>query len=247
MSSTLIIRNLAENLYDYQPVWQAMKAFTANRTDDHDEIWLMQHQSVYTLGQAGDPSHILNQSNIPIVKIDRGGQVTYHGPGQLMMYTLVDLARLSLSVRDYVKLLENVVIEYLGDHVIRAFGDRDAPGVYVSASQAADDALKDQGDSSSLAVQAKKIAALGLRVSRGKTYHGLCFNVNIKDKTAFSNINPCGYQGMQVTDLKAELGSVADQDSDSCIDMFSIAEALANQFYRALPYQNMISENTLPF
>ncbi len=186
----LHIRNFLESgPQPYEPVWQAMQQFTRERDKDAvDEIWLMEHQPVYTLGQAGDPSHIISAAGIPVVKVDRGGQVTYHGPGQLMFYTLIDIARLGIGVRDLVVLLEDAVVELLREFDISARGDRKAPGVYV---------------------ENKKIAALGLRVSGGCTYHGLCLNVDF-DAAPFDGINPCGYAGMQVTQLREILAARGD-------------------------------------
>ncbi|NNL56691.1 MAG: lipoyl(octanoyl) transferase LipB [Pseudomonadales bacterium] len=157
-----------------------MRKFTALReADTADELWLLGHQPVYTLGQAADSMHILNSGDIPVIKIDRGGQVTYHGPGQIMFYLLADLRRHGLGVRQLVELLENTVIELLAGYGVQASGNREAPGVYVNGN---------------------KIAALGLRISRGCSYHGLCLNYQF-DATPFAGINPCGYSGMQVTQL----------------------------------------------
>ncbi len=161
-----------------------MREFTLARTPETpDELWFVEHPAVYTLGQAGKREHVLNSQGIPIVETDRGGQVTYHGPGQQLLYTLVDLKRAKLSVREMVIVLENCVIDCLKQYDINAVGRRDAPGVYV------DDA---------------KIAALGLRIRRGCCYHGLALNV-CPDLTPFSGINPCGYAGLAVTSL-ANLG-----------------------------------------
>lgn len=165
----------------YVPTWQAMQQFTAQRTlQSNDEIWLLQHPPVYTLGQAGKPEHLLRETVIPVVSIDRGGQITYHGPGQVMMYLLLDLRRWHLNVRQLVRLLENSVIDCLAAYGVQARGDVAAPGVYVGAA---------------------KIAALGLRVRHGCCYHGLSLNVAM-DLTPFSAINPCGYAGMPVTQLR---------------------------------------------
>lgn len=165
---------------DYLLAWQAMQQFTHQRqrgTDD--ELWLLEHEPVFTLGQAGKPEHVLNAGDIPLVKVDRGGQVTYHGPGQLMIYTMIDLSRQKLSVRALIEVLEDVVIAVLNSYDIEASGNRSAPGVYI---------------------QGMKIAALGLRISRGFSYHGICFNYHF-DASPFSRINPCGFAGMEVTQL----------------------------------------------
>ncbi|MEW6562418.1 MAG: lipoyl(octanoyl) transferase LipB [Pseudomonadota bacterium] len=168
-------------LADYQPTWEAMRAFAAARTaDTPDEIWLVQHPPTYTQGQAGKPEHILNPQGIPVVQIDRGGQVTYHGPGQIVMYLLLDLRRWKINVRDLVRLMEQSVIEVLAQSGVVARGREDAPGVYVGEA---------------------KIASLGLKIRNGCCYHGLAFNVDM-DLTPFACINPCGYAGLQVTQAR---------------------------------------------
>ena len=172
---------------DYTPTWHAMQAFTARRDDaTADEIWLLQHPPVYTLGQAGKPEHLLRSTDIPLVKIDRGGQITYHGPGQVVAYLLVDLKRRGLSVRELVRRMEQAVIDLLAEHGISAERKAGAPGVYVHGA---------------------KIAALGLRIKHGCSYHGVALNADM-DLTPFSHINPCGYQGMAVTQTRDE-GSAA--------------------------------------
>lgn len=165
-------------LVEYLPTWQAMKQFTAARSaDTRDEIWLLQHPPVYTQGLAGKPEHLLGANVIPVVKTDRGGQITYHGPGQIVAYLLLDLRRWKLNVRELVRLMEQAVIDLLAQHGVTAQGRDDAPGVYV------DDA---------------KIASLGLKIKNGCCYHGLALNVAM-DLTPFANINPCGYAGLRVT------------------------------------------------
>jgi lipoyl(octanoyl) transferase len=155
-----------------------MQRFTAERTvDTVDEIWLLQHPPTYTQGQAGKPEHLLHQTSIPVVKIDRGGQITYHGPGQIVAYLLVDLRRWKINVRELVRLMERAVIDLLAEYGVNAKGREDAPGVYVGEA---------------------KIAALGLKIKNGCSYHGLSFNVDM-DLTPFNNINPCGYEGLRVT------------------------------------------------
>ncbi len=177
-------------LVEYQPTWDAMKAFTSQRTaDTPDEIWLLQHPPVYTQGQAGKPEHLLNAHDLPVVKIDRGGQITYHGPGQLVAYLLLDLRRWGLNVRQLVRLMEQSVINLLADHGVAAQGREDAPGVYV---------------------RDEKIAALGLKIKNGCCYHGLSFNVDM-DLTPFSYINPCGYTGLRVTQAR-EVGITTGAD-----------------------------------
>jgi len=173
-----LIRHLG--LTDYQPVWQQMKAFTGQRDENsRDELWLTQHHPVYTQGLNGRKEHVLNAADIPVVKVDRGGQVTYHGPGQLVVYCLLDLNRLGLGVRKLVTCLEQAIIELLAIYGVAAHGRRDAPGVYVGEA---------------------KIAALGLRVRKGCCYHGLSLNLDM-DLTPFDGINPCGYQGLPVVQL----------------------------------------------
>ncbi|MES9870228.1 MAG: lipoyl(octanoyl) transferase LipB [Sedimenticola sp.] len=177
----------------YTPVWQQMQAFTDRRDrQTDDEIWLVEHPPVYTLGQAGKPEHLLEPGDIPVVKSDRGGQVTYHGPGQLVAYILLDLRRAGLGVRQLVTLIEQSIIDLLAGYGIESEARSDAPGVYVNGS---------------------KIAALGLRVRRGCSFHGLSLNVNM-DLEPFSRINPCGYPGLQVTQL-ADLGGPDELDTVS--------------------------------
>lgn len=170
----------------YAPVWRAMQAFTDARTDDTpDELWVVEHDPVFTLGQAGKPEHVLAPGDIPVLKVDRGGQVTYHGPGQLVVYVLVDLARRRLGVRELVRRLEAAVVEWLGLSGIDAFGKPSAPGVYVSRD----------------GVEAK-IAALGLKVRNGRTFHGIAVNVAM-DLSPFADIDPCGFPGLAVTQASA--------------------------------------------
>jgi lipoyl(octanoyl) transferase len=166
---------------EYEPTWRAMQAFTAARTPDTpDELWLLEHPPVYTLGQAGRPEHLLRATDIPTVNIDRGGQITYHGPGQLVVYTLVDLRRRGYGIRELVSRMEQAVINVLAAQGVAAQRQDGAPGVYVNGA---------------------KIAALGLRVKQGCTYHGLAFNVDM-DLTPFAAINPCGYPGLAVTQCR---------------------------------------------
>ena len=175
---SLLIRQLG--MQAYEKTWQDMQAFTDQRNDESDdELWLLQHPPVYTLGKNGKPEHILDAGDIPIVQSDRGGQVTYHGPGQIVVYALLDLNRLRIGVRELVTRLEDSVINLLDDYGIHAEARRDAPGVYVDG---------------------RKIAALGLRVRKGRSFHGLSFNVDM-DLEPFLRINPCGYEGLEVTQL----------------------------------------------
>lgn len=175
----LIVRNLGEQ--PYEPVWRRMQCFTAERgADTPDEIWVLSHPPVYTQGQAGLPEHILNPRDIPVVQIDRGGQVTYHGPGQCVVYLLIDIRRARLGVRELVTVMEDSIIRVLDEYGVRAATRDRAPGVYVGEA---------------------KIASLGLRIRRGCSYHGLAFNLDM-DLGPFAGINPCGYQGMHVTQLR---------------------------------------------
>ena len=173
---------------DYEPTWRAMQAFTAARhADTHDELWLTEHPPVYTLGLAGRREHLLRDNGIPVIKVDRGGQVTYHGPGQLVVYLLYDLRRTKRGIRAMVRTIEAAVVEWLESSGLSAYGKPSAPGVYVRTAGAE-----------------AKIAALGLRVRNGCTYHGLAVNVAM-DLAPFSDIDPCGYRGLAVTQL-ADLG-----------------------------------------
>jgi lipoyl(octanoyl) transferase len=176
--SRLLIRKLGRQ--PYEPVWRAMQAFTdARGADTPDELWIVEHDPVFTLGQAGRWEHVLVPGEIPVVPVDRGGQVTYHGPGQIVAYPMLDLRRLGLGVRELVHRIEQAIIDTLDTWNIVAVRREGAPGVYV-------------GDA--------KVAALGLRVRRGCTFHGLAFNVNM-DLEPFHRINPCGYQGLAVTQV----------------------------------------------
>lgn len=177
---------------EYLPVWEAMRDFTESRIPDTpDEIWLVEHQPVYTLGQAGKPEHILNPGSIPIVHSNRGGQVTYHGPGQVLAYCLIDLRRRNLFVKEYVALLEQCVISLLADLGLpNACLKPGAPGVYVPWERSGGELAK--------------IAALGIKVRNGRAYHGVALNVDM-DLTPFLGINPCGYEGLSTVDL-ATLG-----------------------------------------
>lgn len=187
MTNTLVTKNLGADL-DFQQTWQAMVEFTQSRTENTaDELWLLEHAPVFTLGQAGDPSHVLNAQDIPLVKTDRGGQVTYHGPGQIILYILLNLKKNQLGIRSLVCLLEEAVIDVVKIYDVTANSKPNMPGVYVSD---------------------KKIASIGLRIKKGCSYHGLSFNVDM-DLAPFNHINPCGYQGLKMTQLKAFDNSVA--------------------------------------
>jgi lipoyl(octanoyl) transferase len=164
----------------FNETWQAMRDYTINRNENSkDALWVVEHESIFTLGQAGKESHILAPHNIPITKTDRGGQVTYHGPGQIIIYILTDLRRLQIGIRTLVSRLETALIHYLKDNQIEAFANPSAPGVYIGEA---------------------KIASIGLKVSKGCTYHGIAFNAQM-DLTPFSYINPCGFKNLKMTQL----------------------------------------------
>jgi lipoyl(octanoyl) transferase len=185
----LLVRRLS-GLQDYRRTWESMRAFTdARGPDTEDELWLLEHPAVYTLGQAGRVEHLLHPGEIPVVHCDRGGQVTYHGPGQLIAYLLLDMRRSGLGVRRLVRLLEESVVALLAQRGIEAAVRADAPGVYVAGA---------------------KIASLGLRVRRGCTYHGLALNVAM-DLQPFRCIDPCGYPGLRVTQLSDWIPDVSPE------------------------------------
>ncbi len=172
-------------LVDYAQTWQQMRDFTDTRDSfTPDEIWVLEHPPVFTQGQAGKAEHILNAGEIPVIQTDRGGQVTYHGPGQLVAYLLFDLRRLNMGIRTFVTTIEQAIINVLAQYAIKAHGDRNAPGVYVEGKG--------------------KICAIGLRVRHGCTYHGIAFNINM-DLEPYSRINPCGFTQLAVTQT-ADLG-----------------------------------------
>ncbi|MFM2585912.1 lipoyl(octanoyl) transferase LipB [Vibrio campbellii] len=186
MQHQLVVKRLGRQ--DYEPVWKAMHEFTDQRTDDTpDEVWLVEHNPVFTQGQAGKAEHLINTGDIPVVQSDRGGQVTYHGPGQLVAYFLINLRRKKLGVRDLVTHIENLVINTLKTYNIDSAARPDAPGVYVGG---------------------KKICSLGLRIRKGCSFHGLALNVNM-DLGPFLRINPCGYEGMEMVQV-SQVGGPED-------------------------------------
>jgi len=191
--TALVVRELGRQTY--KPVWRAMQEFTNTRDETTpDEIWFTEHDSVFTLGLNTAPEHLLAPGDIPVIQIDRGGQVTYHGPGQLMIYPLIDLRRAGLGVRDLVTALEQSVVDLAANYGIDAASRDDAPGVYV-------------GD--------VKLASVGLRIRRGASFHGMALNVDV-DLEPFSRINPCGFEGLELTDLTrlgadSDLGTVRDR------------------------------------
>ena len=195
----------------YEPTWRSMQRLTETReVGTRDEIWFLEHPPVFTLGLAGKMEHVLAPGDIPVLHIDRGGQVTYHGPGQLVVYPLLDLKRLGLGVRALVEAIEQSVIDTLAEFGIHALAKRDAPGVYIR--------------------DGRKLASLGLRVRRGCTYHGLAFNVAM-DLEPFTRINPCGYAGLQMTQV-ADLGGPAN--------VARVAEILKPRLLERLGYNNQV-------
>ena len=191
----------------YEPVWHAMQAFTDARDETTpDELWLVEHDPVFTLGQAGRPEHVLAPGDIPVVRVDRGGQVTYHGPGQLVAYPLLDRRRLKLGVRDYVCRIEQAVIDTLGEWNIEGRRREGAPGVYVDGA---------------------KVAALGIRVRRGCCFHGLAFNIAM-DLEPFHRINPCGYAGLEVVAM-GDLGGPSGPEAVKPVLLQALAANLGLQ------------------
>ncbi|WP_017092178.1 lipoyl(octanoyl) transferase LipB [Vibrio splendidus] len=189
MQNKLIVKKLGRQ--DYEPVWKAMHKFTDERTEeDVDQVWLVEHNPVFTQGQAGKAEHVLNAGDIPVIQSDRGGQVTYHGPGQLVAYFLINIRRKKFGVRDLVTHIENLVINTLKAYNINSTARPDAPGVYVDS---------------------KKICSLGLRIRRGCSFHGLALNVDM-DLSPFLRINPCGYQGMEMAQV-SQLGGPSELES----------------------------------
>jgi len=185
MTQRLGFRELGQ--VPYEPTWHAMQHFTDSRqADTPDEVWLLEHPPVFTQGQAGKAEHVLFPGDIPVVKVDRGGQVTYHGPGQLVAYLLLDVRRSSMGVRDLVSGIERSLIELLASYGVQAVAKPDAPGVYVDGA---------------------KIASLGLRIRNGRSFHGLALNVDM-DLQPFQRINPCGYAGMAMTQLRDQVGPI---------------------------------------
>src|SRR5688572_5067195 len=197
-----LVRDLGRQ--PYEPVWRAMQAFTdARGPQTPDELWLVEHDPVFTLGQAGKPEHVLMPGDIPVIHVDRGGQVTYHGPGQIVLYPLLDLKRLKVGVREYVDRIEQAVIDTLAEWNIEGARRDGAPGVYVNGA---------------------KVMALGIRVRRGCTFHGLAFNIAM-DLSPYQRINPCGYEGLQVTSM-LDLGGPSGLDQVKPV----LVAQLARQF-----------------
>jgi lipoyl(octanoyl) transferase len=210
--SSLRIRRLG--LADYEPVWRAMQEFTDNRGDGtDDEFWLVEHPPVFTQGQAGKAEHVLSPGDIPVIQVDRGGQVTFHGPGQIVAYPLVDLRRRGMGVKDFVHRIEESIIRVLTHFGVKGERIDGAPGIYVD------------GD---------KIASLGLRVRRGRTFHGLAFNIDM-DLEPFQRINPCGYAGLKVVQLSA----LAE------VEFADVENHLVEEFVHQLGYSDVADNQDL--
>lgn len=208
MQNTLIIRQLAN--MEYTQVWQAMQRFTDLRGEqDADELWFVEHPPVFTQGQAGKEEHLLMPGDIPVVKVDRGGQVTYHGPGQQVIYFMIDLRRRKIGVRQLVTLIEDSIIAALADYNINAYAKSDAPGVYVDE---------------------KKVASLGLRVRKGCSFHGLALNVNM-DLSPFLRINPCGYAGLEMVQTCDLQGPKTVHDAGQALEKHLIKLLEATQVH----------------
>ncbi len=206
MENLLQVRNLG--LIDYRTTYDAMVAFTECRDETTpDELWLLQHEAVFTQGRAGKDEHLLSTGNIPVIQSDRGGQVTYHGPGQLTAYVLMDLKRRKIGVRDLVSGIEQTIIDTLSQFGIKGYAKADAPGVYVADG---------------------KIASLGLRIRQGRSFHGLALNVNM-NMEPFQRINPCGYAGMTMIQM--------NQLSEEDLSVDVVSRSLMNAFKRCLGYQ----------
>lgn len=205
-----IIRKLG--IQEYLPTWQHMQRFTNERSaNTPDEIWLTQHHPVYTQGQAGLAEHVLNPNDIPIVKVDRGGQVTYHGPGQVMMYILLNMRRAKWGVRDLVSALEDCIVATLAEYKIDAYPKKEAPGVYVDG---------------------KKICSVGLRIRKGCSFHGLAFNVDM-DLSPFKDINPCGYAGLEMIDCTRFSGPKSiDEAQDLIVKYFCKALGITQLVFK---------------
>ncbi|WP_394388578.1 lipoyl(octanoyl) transferase LipB [Shewanella woodyi] len=197
--STLHVRYLGQQ--DYESVWRAMQEYTDNRdSSSPDQLWIVEHPPVFTQGQAGKSEHILNPGDIPVIQVDRGGQVTYHGPGQLVAYPLINIKRLKIGVRQLVTDIENSIVQMLENYQVKAYAKADAPGVYVDE---------------------RKVASLGLRIRKGCSFHGLALNVDM-DMSPFQRINPCGYAGLEMVQCK-QLGGpqTVEEAGEQLVKTFS--------------------------
>ena len=221
----LRIRKLG--LIDYQACWDAMRDFTETRgADTPDEIWLLQHPRVFTQGQAGKAEHVIAPGDIPVIQVDRGGQVTYHGPGQIVGYLLVDLRRRGIGIRELVNAIENAIIALLAQYGVDSFAKPEAPGVYLAGAQGT---YRDGA----------KIAALGLRVRRGCTFHGLSLNIDM-DLEPYARINPCGFSGLEVAQMRGLVDTVPTLDA--------VEEQLAQALCAQLDYDpdTLLFDTVLP-
>ena len=204
-----VIQVLRFGLVDYAPAYELMQQFSAQREAEAiDQLWLLEHSPVYTLGKAGKQQHILNPGTIPVIQVDRGGQVTYHGPGQIILFLLLDVRRKKLGVRQIVTAMENAIIKTLEACAINAYAKPEAPGVYVNQ---------------------QKIASLGLRIKNGKSYHGLALNYEM-DLGPFSGINPCGYEGLEVINLV----DIADGTSRPEVELLIISNLAHELGYQVI-------------
>ena len=224
--SQLIVRNFYDQgLLDYHRIHEKMRYFTQSRTEDTpDEIWLLQHQRVFTQGQAGKPEHVLFSGDIPVVQSDRGGQVTYHGPGQLVVYLMIDIKRKGWGARQLVSAIEDSIVATLKDFEIESAPKKEAPGVYVQQRI---------GDA--------KIASLGLRIKQGRSFHGLALNIDM-DMEPFQRINPCGYAGMAMTQMATELLYANKKTRKSMQEMTfqDVSTKLKGHISQCLQYTNHI-------
>ncbi|WP_299786721.1 lipoyl(octanoyl) transferase LipB [uncultured Shewanella sp.] len=214
--STLHVRYLGKQ--DYESVWHAMQDYTDNRdATSPDQLWIVEHPPVFTQGQAGKSEHILNPGDIPVIQVDRGGQVTYHGPGQLVAYPLINIKRLKIGVRQLVTDIENSIVQMLKDYQVDAYAKADAPGVYVDE---------------------RKVASLGLRIRKGCSFHGLALNVDM-DMSPFQRINPCGYAGLEMVQCK-QLGGpqTVKEAGEQLVKTFS-----RNLGYQNLVHHQGLSES----
>lgn len=207
-SDTLIVKDLG--LQDYLPIWQAMQSFTEQRNSaTRDELWVVEHYPVFTLGRNAKKEHVLQAIDIPMINIDRGGQVTYHGPGQLIVYLMLNIKRRTLGVRKLISLIEQSIIDTLRDYQLHAYAKKEAPGVYINEA---------------------KIAALGLRIKKGCTFHGLSLNVAM-DLSPFKSINPCGYQNLEIVQL-------ADYVEE--ISLSQVQQKLISHLVKNIGYARMV-------
>jgi lipoyl(octanoyl) transferase len=205
---------MLDGLQPYEQVWHAMQTFTDERGDStEDVLWVLQHEPVFTQGQAGKAEHLIAPGNIPVVQVDRGGQVTYHGPGQLVIYLMIDIARLGIGPRELVSTIEYAIVRTLGFYGLTAVAKQDAPGVYVDNS---------------------KIASLGLRIRKGKSFHGLSLNIDM-DLEPFKRINPCGYKDLEMIQLS---------DFSSTEALEQVAGCLVNEIQHAFGYSEIVMEYT---